>query len=1307
MNYNDIVIKSRQKSKKNSTHDSMVDLDIKNASLWKLNKYKHIFEIFLYFLSLGIIYLIQEFIFPNLFIILSCQACNIKEAQYIKIITKTKRIYIIPLRFEKRKDIENEIFKSNELTEIKSNNEENDNSYRKLMNPQMTLDNSPYYKLEKITIEIQERTNLNNLIQKSLNYDIYFEFLENIYKYNDKNNYFFPVFFYSNLFSKNELFEMKSGIPDIKTYNNLKNIYPKNEIKIKEKSIILTILSKFLKVKYLYCYFSIIIWIINEYYIYSLIIGLLIFILEITALYRTIKHIKSINSVISSKISVNRFGKIIEINSKEIVPGDSIILKKENNQIIIVPCDGIILEGYCTVNESDLTGENTLGLKKELEINSNNKNEKFDYQKDKNSILFQGSKIHSLFSQEQKKEMIILLATNTGSNTYRGNMIQNWEKNEPEKYKFDSDLLILGILISLIWIISIIIVFKTYKYEIPKEGENYNSLKNEINKGNFEKYIKNVKIFDLKFKDKIIECLDNISIILPPILIISIEFGRFYHCMKLRNHNIYSIFEHKIELAGKIDIIVLDKTGTLTESTLEINCYKPTNLNKNGNVILGNEELNPSTLNKIYKKFWKNIYSNILKCELENKIMDYSYQKSLLYNIIYYTECVASCHNIFKINNEYFGNSLEQKLFSAMNWELNQEFDSKNNLMYIQPHNSYKITENTLFNNSLFQNKKFKIESEFYLKYLERYEFKSDFQSMSVVVQNSIDESINVYTKGAPEKIKRICIKNTIPLDLDEQLKKYTGKGFRVLACSFKRIKYFDKKKSNINDLENNMIFLGLIIFQNHLKKDTKIHIKNLNDSKCKIVIATGDNVFTTISIAQQCKILSKKDDLFRFELMEKKNKSYLSLFHNGSRQNINKLLLQNNNNNFINISNENEKEEFYIEEKDKYFEKVIEEIIKNPNSKICCSGNALIYILEKILDFKKREKQNLKLNKKNSIKIITEKEKKYITNLDKLIRIKGKIFYRMLPDNKSRLISFFQNDKKTIVIMCGDGANDSNALIQSDIGIAINQKKGNNLISHFYTNKSSIGCLEYIIKNGRASYENKIIIIKYLLISSLIEISSVIFLRINYRTMNNNQIFFNDFFGILIPILLSSFTNCCDNISKVKLPKSIFNKSFLFNIIGMIIIEIFGLIIFSLIIQKNSIFWEYDILPNNGICILSTYVFFYCLFQYLNVLFLFNIQCVHKKAFYTNTLYFLYYTIVLFICIVFITKSEVSSFGLFLFEPNNKNFEFRYEFNKIITIGFTFGVIFLLTIYKIFIRKIFKEDEEGFNLFQLKQKLL
>ena len=41
----------------------------------------------------------------------------------------------------------------------------------------------------------------------------------------------------------------------------------------------------------------------------------------------------------------------------------SILKKTENQDDIYIPCDGVILEGFCTVNESDLTGENTLVLK--------------------------------------------------------------------------------------------------------------------------------------------------------------------------------------------------------------------------------------------------------------------------------------------------------------------------------------------------------------------------------------------------------------------------------------------------------------------------------------------------------------------------------------------------------------------------------------------------------------------------------------------------------------------------------------------------------------------------------------------------------------------------------------------------------------------------------------------------------------------------------------------------------------------------------------------------------------------------------
>ena len=59
--------------------------------------------------------------------------------------------------------------------------------------------------------------------------------------------------------------------------------------------------------------------------------------------------------------------------STNIYPGDVIKIEKPSSSTtsnidtaLSIPCDGLILEGYCTINESDLTGENTLVLKKEI-----------------------------------------------------------------------------------------------------------------------------------------------------------------------------------------------------------------------------------------------------------------------------------------------------------------------------------------------------------------------------------------------------------------------------------------------------------------------------------------------------------------------------------------------------------------------------------------------------------------------------------------------------------------------------------------------------------------------------------------------------------------------------------------------------------------------------------------------------------------------------------------------------------------------------------------------------------------------------
>ncbi len=84
---------------------------------------------------------------------------------------------------------------------------------------------------------------------------------------------------------------------------------------------------------------------------------------------------------------VRFFIKVNILNSEiqYIVPGDILYLKDN----MIMPCDAILLEGICTVNESEITGESNLEMKMPIPKN----NLPFTFSDNKNSLLYDGIKI--------------------------------------------------------------------------------------------------------------------------------------------------------------------------------------------------------------------------------------------------------------------------------------------------------------------------------------------------------------------------------------------------------------------------------------------------------------------------------------------------------------------------------------------------------------------------------------------------------------------------------------------------------------------------------------------------------------------------------------------------------------------------------------------------------------------------------------------------------------------------------------------------------------------------------------------------
>lgn len=77
---------------------------------------------------------------------------------------------------------------------------------------------------------------------------------------------------------------------------------------------------------------------------------------------------------------------------------------------------------------------------------------------------------------------------------------------------------------------------------------------------------------------------------------------------------------------------------------------------------------------------------------------------------------------------------------------------------------------------------------------------------MSVVINDGDDkESNTVIVKGSPEKIRDLCLQETLPDNFNEVLNSFTFEGLRVIAFGTKKIKSQDFEIRK--ELENGLVF--------------------------------------------------------------------------------------------------------------------------------------------------------------------------------------------------------------------------------------------------------------------------------------------------------------------------------------------------------------------------------------------------------------------------------------------------------------------------------------------------------------------
>ncbi|CAG2164446.1 unnamed protein product [Oppiella nova] len=558
----------------------------------------------------------------------------------------------------------------------------------------------------------------------------------------------------------------------IEEQNSRRILYGENAIVVEVMTILQILIQEVLEPFYIFQIFSLLVWLLDEYYYYAGCIIVMSSLSLTTSVIQTRRNQKQLRDTVEGVDTVNvcRGNEVYEeIESSKLVPGDVIEVPAYG---CIMQCDAVVITGNVIVNESMLTGESVPVTKTPLP--NTTIDEKYDTKEHAKHTLFCGTKvIQTRYYNNAKVKAIII---RTAYQTAKGELVRSIMFPKPVDFKLNRHIhQFIGCLAAL--------AFIGFIYTVVLK----------VQRGN-------------PWHKILLKALDLITIVIPPALPAAMTIGVVFAQSRLRRSNIFCISPRSINISGCINCVCFDKTGTLTEDDLNFAEVVPVNTDKN--------------------KFESAV----------DVLTELEFGPLLV--------CLASCHSLTIIDDNIIGDALDQKMFDATEWQLEE------------PHVS-DTTKYDLLAPTVVKPKNKNVGPE--VGILRQFPFSSSLQRMSVITRLSNGTEFEVYAKGAPETISVLCDPNSLPDDFTDTLMEYTEKGFRVLALAYRPLPamtYPKMQRASREDLEKNLQFLGLLIMGNMLKPETTPIIETLLSANIRTVMITGDNMLTALSVARECNMI-------------------------------------------------------------------------------------------------------------------------------------------------------------------------------------------------------------------------------------------------------------------------------------------------------------------------------------------------------------------------------------------------------------------------------------------------------------------
>lgn len=304
-----------------------------------------------------------------------------------------------------------------------------------------------------------------------------------------------------------------------------------------------------------------------------------------------------------------------------------------------------------------------------------------------------------------------------------------------------------------------------------------------------------LKKLDTSDGDVVIAYLTALTIAVPPGLVACLSIGTSIAVVRLQLLQVSITDTGKLTAAGYVTRCCFDKTGTLTDEQIQL---QGTCLYQGGRLVTGTEA---SPLQRLSE------------------------------------ETMAACHALSLLQDKVAGDPLEVELFRASHWTLQTTSDKPSRMAAVPPAGHPLAGQQHII--------------------LRHFEFSPEKLRAATVLQRPNSSEAVFLVKGSPEMLSQLCLPQTLPTGLEQELAKLAKQGFRVLALAYRNLSA-DQIQLPQNDLERDLHFLGLVYFSNQLKKDTfPKTISGLQNANVAVNMITGDHVHTAAAISESCGILS------------------------------------------------------------------------------------------------------------------------------------------------------------------------------------------------------------------------------------------------------------------------------------------------------------------------------------------------------------------------------------------------------------------------------------------------------------------